>query len=65
MTRRKDELRPRLYNDLLYHAADLMQADALQALEKYQAIRERGHSPQILFSPHHGWVVRGPMEGMP
>lgn len=62
MTRRRDELRPRSYADLMHDAGDRMSEDALRAVREYRAIKDKGHTPQILYSPHHGWVIRDPLE---
>ena len=61
MTRRRDELRPRSYDDLMRDAADRNSQGANRALAEFQAIRDKGHTPQILWSPHHGWVIRDPL----
>jgi hypothetical protein len=60
MTRRKDELRHRSYDELMHDAGDRMDEDAIRAVGKCQAIRAKGHTPEILWSPHHGWVIRDP-----
>lgn len=56
MTRRVNELRPTSYDRLMY-AVENMLPGANEALREYQKIRDSGGSPEILHSPHHGWVI--------
>jgi hypothetical protein len=58
MTRRRDELRRRSLDQLLYAAGEMMDRDAINAVEEMNRIQEASGSFEIWFSPHHGWVIK-------
>jgi hypothetical protein len=62
MTKRKDDLRRRTFDDLL-EAVDSGDKSAKAALSKYQDAIEAGGKPEIWSSPHHGWRITDPAKG--
>jgi hypothetical protein len=54
MTRRKDQLVRRTYQDLFSAGGK----DALDALGEYCKMREAKKNPEIFHSPHHGWIIK-------
>jgi hypothetical protein len=65
MTKRRDEQRPRSFQQLMYAAAERMDEGALAALKQYREIEAAGGKPQILFSDFHGWVIKDLMAQRP
>jgi hypothetical protein len=57
MTRRRDEMCLRFFNQLMHSAGDRIEADAIKALGEYQKIMDAGGTSQNQRILHHAWVV--------